>query len=338
MKILISGAGAIGGCTAVLLKNAGYDVRIMCHSEKTKSVIGKNGFYLHGAKGERHADFECYIDSAPPAEKFDIIIIAAKYSAMRDAAEKSAGLLKDGGLMIGMQNGICTDELAEIAGKNRTAGCMIGFGATRNDVNDVTMTSLGEFYIGMADNSHPAVLDEACGMLNAVLPAKTTDNIIARQYSKLIINSCINAVAAISGQTLGVILDDGRARSLFLKIAREGMYVARAMGIKVPKYGALLDYNLLMLGDNKIYNAICKGVVLLVGKSKYSSVKPSTLQSLERGEKTEIDIFNGYFSRMGKKYNVKTPVNDLLYKMIKQIESGERSITADNLEEFKGLI
>ena len=79
-------------------------------------------------------------------------------------------------------------------------------------------------------------------------------------------------------------------------------------------------------------------MVLLVGKSKYSSVKPSTLQSLERGEKTEIDIFNGYFSRMGKKYNVKTPVNDLLYTMIKQIESGERPITPDNLEEFRGLI
>ena len=41
---------------------------------------------------------------------------------------------------------------------------------------------------------------------------------------------------------------------------------------------------------------------------------------------------------MGKKYNVKTPVNDLLYTMIKQIESGERPITPDNLEEFRGLI
>lgn len=338
MKILISGAGAIGGCVGVLLKNAGLDVRIMCHSEKTKSIIEEKGFYLHGAKGERHADFVCYLDSAVPDEKFDIIMIATKYLAMKEAAEKTIGLLKDDGVMIGMQNGICSDELAEIAGRSRTVGCMIGFGATRNDVNDVTMTSLGEFYVGMADNSHPPILDKVRDILGKVLPTKTTDNITARQYSKLIINSCINAVAAISGQTLGVILDDGRARSLFLKIAREGMYVAKAMGLKVPKYGVLLDYNLLMLGDNKIYNAICKGVVLLVGKSKYSSVKPSTLQSLERGEKTEIDIFNGYFSRMGKKYNVKTPVNDLLYTMIKQIESGERPITPDNLEEFRGLI
>ena len=115
MKILISGAGAIGGCVGVLLKNAGLDVRIMCHSEKTKSIIEEKGFYLHGAKGERHADFVCYLDSAVPDEKFDIIMIATKYLAMKEAAEKTIGLLKDDGVMIGMQNGICSDELAEIA-------------------------------------------------------------------------------------------------------------------------------------------------------------------------------------------------------------------------------
>ena len=52
MKIILIGAGAIGGTVAVLLKNAGYDINILCHSEKTKNDIAENGFYLHGAKGE----------------------------------------------------------------------------------------------------------------------------------------------------------------------------------------------------------------------------------------------------------------------------------------------
>ena len=37
MKTLLIGAGAIGGTVAVLTKNAGYDISILCHSEKTKS-------------------------------------------------------------------------------------------------------------------------------------------------------------------------------------------------------------------------------------------------------------------------------------------------------------
>lgn len=339
MKILVTGAGAIGGTVGVLLKDTGFDVSVMCHSESTKSLIESEGFYLHGAKGEKHVNFRCFCRTEDAGdEKFDIIINAVKYLSMIDAAKSSVPLLADGGVMIGMQNGICTDELAAIVGADRTVGCMIGFGATRNRANDVTMTSLGEFYVGMADGSHPAMLDKVRDILNNVLPTKTSDEIIRQQYSKLIINSCINAVAAISGKTLGVILDDKRARALFLKIAREGMNVAKAMGINVPKYGAVLEYRLLMLSDSKIYNKLCELVVLIVGKSKYASVKPSTLQSLERGEKTEVDIFNGYFSRKGREFGVKTPVNDLLTDMIKQIERGERKITPDNLGEFEKLI
>ena len=45
MKTIVVGAGAIGGTVAVLLKNAGYDIRIMCHSEKSKELIEKDGEY-----------------------------------------------------------------------------------------------------------------------------------------------------------------------------------------------------------------------------------------------------------------------------------------------------
>ena len=62
-----------------------------------------------------------------------------------------------------------------------------------------------------------------------------------RDNIKLIINSCINAVAAITGKKLGEILKDNRARDLFLNIAREGMAVAKAMNRKMET-GKLHDY------------------------------------------------------------------------------------------------
>ena len=33
--------------------------------------------------------------------------------------------------------------------------------------------------------------------------------------------------------------------------------------------------------------------------------------------KTEIDFISGVVSKMGKKYGINTPLNDLMYKMIK---------------------
>ncbi len=339
MKTILIGAGAIGGTVAVLIKEAGYDVSILCHSKKTKNEIEENGLSLHGAKGEHNENFPCFCSVEELGdEKFDICIIATKYSAMSDVAKSVLPHLKEDSLVVGMQNGICTAELADIVGKNRAVGCMLGFGATRNSATDITMTSLGELYIGMLYGYHTENLDKLKTILDAVLPTTISNDITRQQYSKLIINSCINATAGITGKTLGVIIDDSRAGKLFLAIAREAMHVADAMGIKVPKYGKLLEYRLLMLMDNAPYNAICRFIVKLVAKLKYADVKPSTLQSLERGEKTEIDIFNGYIASKGKEYGVDTPVNLKLTKMIHEIENGDRPITPENLNEFKGIL
>lgn len=334
MKVLVVGAGAIGGTVAVLLKKEGYDIRIKCHIPEIKELIESKGFYLHGAKGEHHVNFKCYHEvSEFGDEKFDIIIIATKYAHVAASAKLILPYLAEGGIIVGMQNGILTEELAEIVGRDKAVGCMIGFGATRNADNDVTMTSLGEYYVGMLDGRKTPMLEKFAEMLSHVVPAKVTLDIKGRQYSKLIINSCINAVAGITGEKLGTILKDVRAQDLFLNIAREGMAVAKAMNIKVPKYGAVLEYRMLALSNAKWYNSIVKIVVRMVGKL-YSDVKPSTLQSIEAGEKTEIDILNGFFVANGDKYGVNTPVNDKLVQMIHEIEEGKRKCTPNNLAEF----
>lgn len=339
MKTLLIGAGSIGGIIAVLTKEKGYDVSILCHSEKSKKEIEEKGITLHGALGEHKADFKCYASTQEIGdEKFDFCIIATKYAAMAECAKSILPFLKKESLVVGMQNGICTSELAEIVGDSRAVGCMLGFGATRESTTSVNMTSKGEMYIGMAYNQRPDALNYLKEMLESVLPVQISEDITRQQYSKLIINSCINATAAITGQVLGKIIDDVRARDLFLAIAREGMRVAKAMGINVPKYGKFLEYKMLMLMDNKPYNAMCKLVVRNVAKIAYADVKPSTLQSLEKGEKTEIDIFNGYFAQKGKEYGVPVPVNTKLTEMIHEIEDGKRPITPDNLAEFEGMI
>ena len=83
MKTILIGAGSIGGTIAVLAKNAGYDISILCHSEKSKEAILKDGITLHGAKGDHNAKFECFagVDEIGD-QKFDVCIIATKYSAM----------------------------------------------------------------------------------------------------------------------------------------------------------------------------------------------------------------------------------------------------------------
>ena len=48
--------------------------------------------------------------------------------------------------------------------------------------------------------------------------------------------------------------------------------------------------------------------------------KPSTLQDLEAGRKTEVDMFAGTMIRLGKEYDVPTPYNELFYHAIRVLE------------------
>ena len=337
MKTLLIGAGAIGGTVGTLIKNAGFDIRIMCMNDEIKELIEKNGFTLHGAKGEFHEEFTCYSSYDQLGdEKFDYVIIATKIFVMPKVAALVLPYIREDSLVVGMQNGICTAELAEVVGDDRAVGCMLGFGATRISDCEVNMTSKGEMVIGLHNGAVPPKLNELASMLSKVLPTSISTDIKREQYSKLIINSCINSCAAITGKTLGVIIDDRRARNLFLAVAREAMRVAEAMNFDVPPYAKVLNYKLLMKADNAAFNAMARYLVWIVSKV-YGNVRPSTLQSLDHGEKTEIDIFNGYFVRKGAEYGIDVPVNAKLVEMIHEIEDGKRKMTPDNLDEFKGL-
>ena len=64
-------------------------------------------------------------------------------------------------------------------------------------------------------------------------------------------------------------------------------------------------------------------------------MRPSTLQSLEKGKPTEVDIMNGYISAKARELGVPTPVNDSLTAIIKEIESGARPLSAKNLRDVK---
>jgi 2-dehydropantoate 2-reductase len=59
---------------------------------------------------------------------------------------------------------------------------------------------------------------------------------------------------------------------------------------------------------------------------------PYSLQSLERGRKTEIDYLNGYICARGRQHGIPTPINDAVVKMVKEIESGQRKMTPENLK------
>ncbi|MBQ7637987.1 MAG: ketopantoate reductase family protein [Clostridia bacterium] len=335
MKILLVGAGSIGGTTSVMLKEKGADIRIVEANKERAEKIREEGLKLTGALGEHCQKLTVYTskDELPEDEKYDVLIIATKYFALQAVAREYKDVVKDDGLFVSMQNGICTNRLAEVVGAHKTVGCMIGFGATLKPDGVINVTSGGELKIGRLNGVIDDKIKELAAIYNYLLPTVAVDNIEACLYSKLIVNSCINSIAALTGEPVGNMLKSEKAKLIFLEIAREATYAAKKSGIKVPPYAKVLNYNLLILSEKMWFKKICALVVNVVG-SRFGDVRPSTLQSLDRGEKTEIDIFNGYIIEQGKKAGVPTPVNQQIYDFIKAIENGEKKSSMSNLDEI----
>ena len=49
--------------------------------------------------------------------------------------------------------------------------------------------------------------------------------------------------------------------------------------------------------------------------------KPSMRQDMEAKRLSEVELFSGAVLERGRKYNVSTPVNEELYRRIKEIEA-----------------
>ncbi|MBW2480245.1 MAG: 2-dehydropantoate 2-reductase [Deltaproteobacteria bacterium] len=335
-RIAVIGAGAIGGVTAAFLKKAGWNPLIVCKHQETADLCISPGMRIRGIKGDHTVALQALKDISDMSDRQDLVFLATKANDCLTAAQALLAFLKPESLVVSLQNGLCEDALAEILGRERVIGCVVGWGATNRGAADLEVTSEGEFVIGNIDQQTYDRLSPLKEMLDAVYPTRITDNIIGELYSKLIINACINSLGVIGGVKLGQLLASKKARQIFVALMREAMAVAEAMKIKVaPGGGGKLDYYKFLDAGGKIADLRRSLTIRIIG-FKYRRIKSSSLQSLERGRRTEIDYLNGYICDKGKTLGVPTPFNDAVRAMVLAIENGEKPMSPGNLTEITG--
>ncbi len=333
-RIVVVGAGAIGGITAAFIAKSGYDVTLITKYPELAETIREKGLLITGVKGTHRVKMKAYPRISDLNEQVDIVFLATKATDMEEATGQILPFIHKNSLVVSMQNGICEYKLAEIVGVERTVGCVVGWGATMVEPGHLEMTSTGRFWIGyIHKQSSDKGLETIKSLLETVVPVTITPNIISELYSKLIINSAITSMGAITGLYLGEMLSSGKIRRIFIEIMKEALEVADSMGIQVPAYEGKLDYYKLVNAKGWLGNLYRYAILRIVG-FKYRKLKSSSLQSLERGKPTEIDFLNGFIVRKAEEFGLFTPVNEEIVEMIKEIEQGKRKISPDNVEEI----
>jgi 2-dehydropantoate 2-reductase len=331
-RICIIGPGAIGGITAGVLAHKGYGIRLVSKSPELAQKISRDGIMISGICGNHTVRIPSVATPGELDEIFDYVLIATKADALEYAARGILPFLEEHSRVVSMQNGICEDRLAGVVGAERTVGCVVGWGGTLHEPGRVEMTSRGEFILGNWGREPDDALEKLAHILSHVAPARTSGYILPELYSKLIINSCITTLGAICGLYLGEMLSMRKARHLFIDVIREAVAVGDAMGIRIPPgaSGKLDYYTFLSTGP---LSGVKRHLLLRVIGMKYRRLKSSSLQSLERGRKTEVDNYNGYIAARGRELGVPTSVNASLTALVREIEAGTRPITPENFLE-----
>jgi 2-dehydropantoate 2-reductase len=312
---------------------AGYGPEVVCKHQAIVDRVKAEGVHVFGVRGEHRVPLRAVREVSDLSGPQDVIFLATKANDCMEAAGALRPLLGRGGRLVSLQNGICEESLAGLLGRERVVGCVTGWGATLHGIGEIEITSPGEFVLGTLDGAPDGPLPFIQSMLQTTAPTRLSTNILGELYSKLIINACINSLGVIAGVNLGTLLADRKARRIFLCIMREAMAVADALGVRVePAGGGKMDYYRFLANPGPFARLKQHLMIRAIG-FKYRRIRSSSLQSLERGQRTEIDHLNGYIVDRAKDHDVPTPINGAVVQMVREIEEGRRAIKPANLHD-----
>jgi 2-dehydropantoate 2-reductase len=332
-RICIIGPGAIGGVVAGILVRDGLQVHLVTKDADLARKISHSGIEVLGHQGSFTVPVPSVARPDQLDGEYDYVFIATKAEALQEAANAMLPFLNNLSRVVSMQNGICEEILAEVVGEQRTVGCVVGWGGTMHAPGKVEMTSGGECILGNWKRKPDLALQELKEIFSHVVETRTSADILSELYSKLIINACITTLGAICGLYLGQMLAKRQVRNLFIAIIREAIQVSEAMGLSVPPAaGGKLDYYAFLKPGR--FSDLKRHLTIRAIGMKYRKLKSSSLQSLEKGRKTEVENYNGYIAAKGLMYDVPTPVNARLTQMVREIEEGRRTIGPENFQEI----
>jgi 2-dehydropantoate 2-reductase len=125
-KIAVLGTGANGSCVAADLTNAGFDVVLVDQWPAHVEAMRANGLHVTLRQGEIHAKVRAHhlCELASMRQVFDVVFLVTKAYDTRWHAELIKPYLKPDGFLVGLQNGMTANVIADVVGPSRTLGCV----------------------------------------------------------------------------------------------------------------------------------------------------------------------------------------------------------------------
>jgi 2-dehydropantoate 2-reductase len=297
-KVYLIGLGAIGGTYAGRIQeNLPGCLHVIANRDRAGRYEA-SGIRINGSI----VAFD-YVYPDEVKERADLILIAVKQHHLMQTIEDIRELVGQDTIILSLLNGISSEEIiGGIFGMDKLLySFCVGTDATRTGTG-INYGNIGNIIFGDRNNSETSQKVKAVREFfnKTHIPCKVPANILREQWWKFMMNVGINQISAVLRAPYGVFQLPGPARDLMFAASQEVLDIAVKAGI------------LLNREDLEKYAKILETLS--------PQGKTSMLQDVEAGRKTEVEIFAGTVIELGRKYDVATPVNHVLFKLLQALE------------------
>lgn len=300
--VLIAGAGAIGLMVAGKLYEAIPESILVLAGGERLERYRRDGFFINGKK------FNFKLSGDAPAAPVDLVIAASKHYSLNEVIHDISPFTGPDTVIISLLNGISSEEIIGAKyGRERLPLAMVIDTDAQHTGNRVSYSRLGVINFGDADGI-ARERDERIAefFTRTSYPAEYHKTDMKRAFwYKFMINVGANQTSALLRLPYAAFKRKSprriqEAQALLEKAMREVIDVANACGIglndtDIENFFAVLDG----LGDDG-FTSMCQDILA--------------------GRKTEIELFGPEICRLGRKYGVQTPVNEMLALAVSALE------------------
>jgi len=348
-RIVIVGAGAVGGYAGAHMVRAGRDVTFIDPWPEHVEHMRKHGLRVTHAKDV--AEFTVpvralHVTDAQQLAKeqpVDIAFVCMKSYDTAWAAMLIRQYLAADGYVVSLQNCMNEETIAGVVGWGKTLGCI----ASSITVN---LPAPGHIHRGAAKHGaahtvfragevHGRITpraEEICRLVAFADSAKVTNNLWGERWSKLVANVMANGLSACTGLGGGDMLKIDPIRRFSTRLGSEAIRVGQALGYGLEEILHLPPETIARAGegDDAAMQA-CDAQRFKDSGRTAATQKPSMGQDMEKGRRTEIEFLNGLVVREGEKLGLSCRANAVLTDLVKRVEKGELKADPRHITELR---
>lgn len=291
MRIVIMGAGGLGGYFGARLAAAGNDVAFIARGAHL-AAIRRDGLRVTSAIGDLHLRDVQATDTASTLAPADVVMIAVKLWDTEAAAEAIKPLVRPGTAVVSFQNGVDKDAvLTRILGREAVIGGVGQIGVVIASPGTIAHTgTMARLSFGELDNTRSTRVEALLETCTAAgIDADIPRDINLAVWQKFAFLVAMSGCTATMRSTIGPIRANPQARSFLRDVIDEAVRVGRALGVPLAE-----DF-----AEQRM------AAIDMLPERMTASMQGD----LARGNRLEVPWLSGAVVELGRKVGVATPLN-----------------------------